>query len=553
MLDGRTSGIHAYQAALEEAQDLGNLGTFILDLREGVYRLVGVLARAYGRTEIPAEEVASEAKRVFHPDDARNVSRLMDSLKNLRPFEGEFRMYVEGETRWFQGRTKIVRDKYGAPTGIIGTVVDITDRKLEAEKLKTLAFTDPETGMPNRAALLQGAETNMALEALMLVRFLWIGATSQRSPENRVKNAQAIRDILHSIVPVDSTVFRYGDEVAAITFPRSTEIKSIRRIAENIVASFANPVEVDGETLVASARIGFAYAEDGKSVSELARRAEAALREAERIHPHIAVYTAALERAHDRRATIDRNLRYAAAKGQLHGVYQPIFCVATQEIVGAEALLRWECPGIGEVPPDEFIGIAEDSGVIVSLGEWILEKAFAQSRRWREEGLDPIRMSINVSVRQARQPNFVPFVRSLSQKYDIPLSDIELELTERAIIYPEGPGALNLRALRALGMRVAIDDFGTGYSALSYLAQMDIDTLKIDRMFVAPLADEPFQRDVTASLVELAHKRDLLVVGEGVETREQLECLQTISCDEAQGFYCARPMPATEFAILMRS
>ena len=553
MLDGRTGDINAYQTALEEAQVVGNLGTFILDLQEGVFRLVGVLARAFGRTEVRRDELAAEAPRVFHSDDEHELTRLIGTMQSLEPYEGEFRMFVGGEPRWFQGRTKIVLDDTGSATGIIGTAVDITERKLEAEKLRTLAFTDSETGMPNRAALLQGADKNFSLGALMVVHFVWIGATLPRSPENRIKNARAITRILHEIAPPGAAVYRYGDETAAITFPRNLDGTIVRPVADEIVARFANPLPVDDGTLVTSARVGIAYAGGNMvySACELARRAEGALREAERSHPHVAVYTSALEHAHYRRSTIDRHLRFATAKHQLYALYQPIFSITSEQVTGVEALLRWNSPEIGDLKADEFIGIAEDTGVIVDIGSWILEEALAQSRRWRDAGLPPVRMSINISVRQARQPNFVASILELSEKYGIPLSDIELELTERTIIHPEGPGARNIRALRDRGVLVAVDDFGTGYSALSYLAQLEVDTLKIDKMFVAPIADEPFQRDVTETLIDLAHKRRLCVIGEGVETRSQLDCLRRMHCDQAQGFYCARPMRPDHFAALL--
>lgn len=544
--------LRAYQTALHDAQDLGNLGTFILDLDEGVYRLAGMTARAFGRTEAPIAEAAAEVRRVFY-NDPQEGERLIEALESLTPYDGEFRMDVNGETRWFTGRTSIIRDADGRPTGMIGISCDINDRKLESERLRAIAFTDSVTGLPNRAALLDQANAQPAFGALVLVRLGAVADTSGRLQRIRIEGARQVADTLRKLMPAGSTLLRYNDhDTFGIAIESSERMRRPKALAQRIIAAFERPVRIGEDEFVVNPSVGVGVADGAQaSFAELALRAEAALHQAERSDGRIATYTSELARAHDRRAIIERNLRHAILEKRVGVAYQPIVSLGSGRITGAEALMRWDCPGIGAVPPEEFIAIAEESGVILRLGEWILREACAQNRRWQVEGLPAIRIAVNVSARQVQQREFLRLVSSICESTGLSPSHLELELTERVMMHRDGLALRNLIALRRLGAHVSVDDFGTGYSALSYLTELPLDTLKLDRAFVAPIDDDPFQREIAESLVRLAHRRGLTTVGEAVETVGQLDRLRAMGCDEAQGFLLGRPMSADDFAALL--
>lgn len=528
------------------------MGTLWFDENANTYRVVGLFAQIFEKEEIAPGELQSEIQRVTHGDDASEIQRLIKTLLRCESFAGELRFRLRNQWRWFRAKAATA-SKGQSEWAELVVASDVTEDREEKERLRELAFRDPGTGWPNRTALLQNIAEDRTYSGLMLVRFEWVGATSVRSLESRAENAKAITRILRSLALDHVGMYRYNDDTAAITIPRGSE-NLIDPLVERITRTFEQPIAVGSDTLVTSTRIGVVSApEESLTVLDLLRRAETALRESERGAPHVVVHDEKLEAAQKRRGDIERHLRYAVAERELHAVYQPIISLATGRTVAVEALMRWYCPEIGSLGPEQFIPLAEESGVILELGRWMLCEACSQLQKWRREGRPQLRMAINISVRQARSPEIVPTIREALEKYGVEPSLLEVELTERAMLQPEGPGARNLQALREMGVRVSVDDFGTGYSALSYLAELPADVLKLDRTFVVPLEAQEFQRDIAASVIRLAHKRGLSVVGEGVETLEQLEMLRALGCDEAQGYYIAGPMPAADFVSYLKA
>ncbi len=552
MLDRGASWFPGYRSTLEDAQALAGIGTLWSEGNGKAYRVAGLFTRVFERDEIPFAEIAHEIKRVTHKDDAAESERLTQTLLRFESFTGELRFRIQNQWRWLRARAAAGIDGESSWAELV-VAADVTDEREERDRLHELAFRDPGTGWPNRTALLQSAHESRGYSGLVLVRFEWVGATSTRSLESRRENAKAITKILRGLAPDNVTMYRYNDDVAAITIPRGSE-DVITSLVAQVAAIFEKPIAVGSDTLVTSTRIAVVSSPaESITVMDLLRRGETALREAERVPSHVVVYSQELEITQRQRGNIERHLRYAVAERELRAVYQPIISIETGKVVAAEALMRWHCPEIGFLNPDQFIPLAEDSGVILELGRWMLCEACEQLQTWQREGFSSLRMAINISVRQARSPDTVATIREALEKYGIEPRALEVELTERAMLQPEGPGARNLQALRDLGVRVSVDDFGTGYSALSYLAELPADVLKLDRTFIVPLERQELQRDIAASVIRLAHKRGLSVIGEGVETREQLQVLGTLGCDEAQGYYIAAPMPADEFAAFLRS
>jgi EAL domain-containing protein (putative c-di-GMP-specific phosphodiesterase class I)/GGDEF domain-containing protein len=383
--------------------------------------------------------------------------------------------------------------------------------------------------------LLEGRAAQDQGGSLALVHVTWVTAAAQRGHEYRELSGRAVAEILERIAPANSVIARYADDVFAVHVAVG-RTRTMRTFARNVLNAFERPIPVAGDEIVAIPRIGIAVRARGRDErSPLVHDAQAALDSALHGGDAVEFFTEELAGQHERRAIVDRNLRHAITQRRLAAVYQPIVSLRTGQVVGAESLLRWDCPGIGPVPAPEFIAIAEESGLIGRLGEWMLREACAQARRWHLAGFTGFHVSVNVSARQVEQRQFVRFVTSLCESTGLPPHEREGALMRSSA------AAENLCALRRLGVQIAVDNFGTGLSALSALGTLPLDVLKIDRFVIGPLGADDFKAQVVRSVVALAHERGLRVVAEGVETAEQAETLRELGCDQGQGFLFGAP------------
>ncbi len=430
----------------------------------------------------------------------------------------------------------------------LAVVHDVTARNEALVSLHRLAFHDGATQLPNRAALERECERDPGPSGMLLAHFTWVSSASQRSSDVRDRCLRAVAEEIVRVSPGEALVARWGDDVFAVRIA-GVKARTMGALAKRIAQAFEQPLRVDGDEMVVIPRIGIAAGEDSAAV---AHDAQAALDAAGSGIAGIEAFTPLLAQQRDSRATIDRELRHALAQKRVTPVYQPIVSLHTGAIVGAEALMRWNCPGLGPVPPSEFIAIAEESGVILKLGEWMLREALAQNRRWQIAGLPDLRIAVNVSARQIEQRDFVRTVDSICRLTGLAPSDVELDLSETSMMGRDGVSERNLHALRRLGVRIAVDDFGTGYSSLSSLEALPLDALKIDRAFVQPIADDAYKAAAARMVVELAQRRGLHVIGEGVETPAQLATLRALGCDQAQGFLFGAPMSGEAFAELLQ-
>jgi EAL domain-containing protein (putative c-di-GMP-specific phosphodiesterase class I)/GGDEF domain-containing protein len=405
--------------------------------------------------------------------------------------------------------------------------------------------TDPATGLPNRAALLEYDVTAGERGAgLALVRIGWVDAASQRSQDYRDSSARAVVGVLGRLLPEKGLLARYADDIFAVFVPGG-RARAMLAFARHVAAAFERPIAVGDDEIVANPRVGIAVAARPGDVATLARDAQAALDGALLDGEAVGVFSDEVAQRQDRRAILDRNLRHALVQRRITAAYQPIVRLDSGEIVGAEALMRWDCPGIGPVAPAEFIALAAESTVILRLDEWMLREACAQGKRWQLAGFNGLRVAVNISSRAADQREFVRLVATICQSVGLATGDLQLELGEEALA-PDRIAVRNVEALRRLGVRIAIDDFGSGASALSSLGSLPLDVIKIDRPFVGPIAADAFRAEVVRSVVALAHRRGLRVVAEGVETSAQAEALRGVGCDDAQGFLFGAPVPAEE-------
>jgi predicted signal transduction protein with EAL and GGDEF domain len=358
---------------------------------------------------------------------------------------------------------------------------------------------------------------------------------------------------MKSLLREEDTVARLGGDEFIVILPEIRDREDALAVAGKLLEAFHQPFHLEGLEIFVGLSIGIAVSpDDGDHPEALMRNADVAMYQAKdegrgTVRPFSPELS---ERAH-RRIRLEAQLRGALGRDELSLHYQPLLDVRTERIVGAEALLRWRNADLGNVPPDQFIGVAEDTGLILPIGEWVLATACTQARAWRDGGLGPIDLAINVSSRQFRGGAIVDAIHAVLAEYDLPPGSLELEITERLLMDDRPDVAAVLAALAELGVRLSIDDFGTGYLSLSYLNRFRLHTLKIDRSFTAQILESAAQKALVDAMIVMAHRLGMRVIAEGVETREQFLFLKERECDVVQGYFFSRPLPAQDFARLL--
>jgi EAL domain-containing protein (putative c-di-GMP-specific phosphodiesterase class I) len=319
-------------------------------------------------------------------------------------------------------------------------------------------------------------------------------------------------------------------------------------VADRIREELSKPHQLAGHKFIVTPSIGISvFPQDGEDVGVLLKNADMAMYFAKRTgRNNVQFFDASMSEAALLRMNLENELRHAIERNEMTLHYQPLLDLATGKVTGLEALLRWQNFTLGNVPPLDFIPVAEDSGLILPIGEWVLRKACRQAKSWRDEGLCLERIAVNVSVLQFNQTNFPDRVKKILQETNLEPSILELEITESVLMKNADVTTDTLNRLKAIGVQLAIDDFGTGYSSLSYLKQFPIDRLKIDRSFIKTITANADDRAIACAVISMADNLNLRVTAEGVETVKQMNLLQEEKCDEAQGYYISRPMPAED-------
>jgi len=328
---------------------------------------------------------------------------------------------------------------------------------------------------------------------------------------------------------------------------------ALTMVAQRMLAAIGEPFNLQGHGFQVSGSIGIAqFPDDGDDATTLLRHADTAMYQAKaQGKNNVQFYTAEWAEQAARLFAIENDLRHAIERGELQLHYQPKVSISSGEIVGAEALLRWRHPQRGLVPPTEFIPVAEDRGLIIGIGRWVVQAACAQLRSWRDAGLRTPCVAVNLSVRQLASDSLVEDFGEALTVHGLSPLDLEIEITESALMADPDRANRILHCFHDMGMRISIDDFGTGYSSLAYLKRFPASTVKIDRSFVSGLPGDRDDLAITQAVIAMAHTLGLSVVAEGVETRPQLGMLRELGCDEAQGYLFGRPVPAEQFAQLL--
>ena len=427
--------------------------------------------------------------------------------------------------------------------------------------IQHLAHYDPLTGLPNRSLLhdrsrgaLSHARRNgepVALMFLDLDHFKNINDSLGHSVGDEVLLALAYR--LKAVVREQDTVARLGGDEFVLLLP-DTDAKGAANVADKLLQTALRPIQVGQHELTVTPSIGIAlYPKDGTDLDSLSRSADAAMYRAKGDGRNsYRFFTAEIQAQSDRTLLLDNALRRALERGQLSLHYQPQIALATGRVVGAEALLRWQHPELGAVSPAEFIPVAESSGLIFQIGEWVIRTAITQLSQWRHAGLPPLTMAVNLSAVQFRHADLPQLISNILQEADVPAHWLELELTEGvAMTNPQNAVAV-MNDLHQRGVRMSIDDFGTGYSSLSHLKKFQVYKLKIDQSFVRDITDDPDDKAIVAAIISMADSLGMQTIAEGVETEGQLAFLRARGCTEVQGYYFSQPLPAQGFEHFMR-
>ena len=458
----------------------------------------------------------------------------------------------QGDLFWNHLFISPVRDEQGTVTHFVGIQNDLTERRQVEAELAYAANHDPVTGLP-RYPILEAALAGLLQDEGAVVSLLFIDLDrfhAVNESMGHVIGDEALRILAGRMAKVlggPGLLSRFaGDEfVAVVTEATGAEAEEV---AQRLREAVAQPIEGDGWRLFLSASIGIARSpEHGDSGTELLRRAEAAMTRAKRLgRDEVCQFSAAQMQELEDRLVLGTHLREAAGRGELQLHYQPQLDASSRRITGFEALLRWNSPEFGPVPPGRFIPIAESLGLMPELGLWVLDEACRQLRAWRDQGREGFTVAVNFSAHQLQRPDVVDRIRAALQTHGVPGSMLEIELTESSLMENVERIQARLAEIKALGVSLSLDDFGTGYSSLAYLKQFSLDKLKIDRSFVKDLPGADADAAIARTIVAVGHELRMVVAAEGVETAEQGDFLRELGCDELQGYHFGRPAPAAE-------
>jgi diguanylate cyclase (GGDEF)-like protein/PAS domain S-box-containing protein len=555
----------ASERRLAEAQYLARMASFECDL--STHRMVWSRDSARVLALAPAALAGHFMEHVacLHPDD-RDL--LMDAYwaaaSEGHSYEVEYRVPGEdGALRWLRERGHCLPGDEQLPNRLSGLIQDITLTKAAQDRIEYLALHDTLTGLANREQLKQllrqhmlkgahGQGEQLALLFMDLDRFKNINDSLGHHVGDEVLQILGAR--LREAVRASDVVCRLGGDEFVIVLVGVEDPQVVSRVAGKLLGRVAQPLAVQGRELHVTGSLGVSlFPQDGNAVEELMRHADAAMYQAKaRGRNTVAYFSPEINALSGERFELESQLRLALHRHELQLHYQPQFQADDGVLMGFEALLRWRTSTGRWVPPDTFIPLAEESGLIDDIGAWVLDQACAQWRAWRDAFGVSMRLAVNLSAYQLRRPGLVERIAALIERHGLPPRTLELELTETVAMHDPAASIELMRQLRDLGVCLAVDDFGTGYSSLAYLKALPLDRLKLDRSFVKDIETDPDDRAICSATIVLARTLGLEVVAEGVETLAQRDYLRNQGCDLMQGFLLGRPMSADDAGALLR-
>jgi len=552
------------EAGLAAAQRIAHIGNWERNLVTNEIHWSDETYRIFGLVPQQPHISFQTFLNLIHPDDRQsvmaNVSKATDEKQH---YSTEYRLIrPDGTERIVQAQAEIVPGNDGKPDRIIGTIQDITEQRQTQERLNYLAHYDTLTGLPNRVLLqdrlsqaMVEADRRDRLVALMFLdldRFKIINDTLGHDVGDALLKSVAER--LKSCVRAGDTISRLGGDEFTVVLANVAHVDDVAHVAQKIIESFVSPFHIDGRELFVSPSMGITlYPFDDNDIESLLRNADAAMYHAKELGRNtFQFYTAELNRRTAKRLQLETALRHALERDELLLHYQPQVCLKTGRIIGAEALLRWRHPEMGLISPLEFIPLAEETGLIIPIGEWVLRSTCTQARTWYESGFGDLQIAVNLSGRQFQHQHLARLVKKVLKETGLNPRQLDLELTESLLMHNTDAILGAMEELHVHGVAFSMDDFGTGYSSLSYLKRFPIDTLKIDQSFVRDIPRDPDDAAIAQAIIAMAHNLDIRVIAEGVETAKQLAFLRSKRCDGMQGYYFSKPIPAEAMIRLLQ-
>ena len=544
--------VRLHAAALESTQD----GVMVTDLRPRIVSVNRAYTEITGYTEA---DVAGQSPKLLTSGrhDPAFFSALWESLLTHGRWQGEIqnrRKTGELYTQWTSIST--VRNDAGEPTHYVTVFTDITAQKQAEAQLQHLAHFDPLTQLPNRLLVLNRLDHAIAAadRAKRRVAVLFIDLDNFKTVNDSLGHAagdrllEAVAQRLVTRARREDTLGRLGGDEFILILEQVREAPEAAQVAQELLTLLEAPFHIAGQDVYVQSSIGISiYPEDAREAGELVRDADAAMYQAKRAgRGTYRYYTESLTAAAQTRLSLDTRLRRALEQREFELHYQPLYRIADRRLIGLEALVRLNQPGLPPVGPAEFIPVLEETGQITALGAWVTQEACRQGRAWLDEGLDFGRIAINLSPQEVRRGQTDERIRAALQASGLPADRLELEITESGLMEQGERAEAFLHNLRSIGVQLAIDDFGTGYSSLAYLKRFPVSKLKIDRSFVRDLPGDISDAQLVQTMVAMGRNLGIAVVAEGVETEEQLAYLRELGCESAQGYLLGRPLAAAE-------
>lgn len=520
----------------------------------------------YTREELIAKpELMQE---MIYPADRQMLKQLqLESREKAdsKDEEIEYRIITKsGSIRWIRHTCRLIYDENNQFLGRRGCRTDITEKKMLADQVSHMVLHDLLTGLPNRSLFadrlfqLTGKKDSYLQEMTVVLffgvdRFKMINDTLGHDVGDQllIMLAERLRKLLHP----NDTLCRFAGDVFAFILPGRESRHEAVTMSYRILSSLTEPFTVSGQQVNITGSIGIAICPmDGCDTETLQKSAETAMYDAKKTGKNcFRFYAKEMNAQASEMLKLDNSMPKALINGDFYLHYQPQLDLKNDTVIAVEALLRWRHTELGIISPDRFIPLAEDSGFIIKLGEWVLRTACVRCTAWQKTGSKPIRVAVNVSGRQFSESDFIDMVAAVLAESGLPPELLELELTESLLISNEQQVLQKLKLLKNMGINLAIDDFGTGYSSLSYLKHFPLDRLKIDKSFINDILTDSDDASITEAIIAMAHSLKLKVIAEGVETREQLVFLEDRGCDEMQGYYLSKPLSENDLAHFIKS
>lgn len=544
-----TNALHLFQRAIEQSAS-----AFLLVNYEGVVEYVNPSFTAI--TQYSTEEV--QGRKLSELPALENLSELLfdahSSLSKSNSWQGEFKSRRKNlEPYWGQMSISKVYDDNRELTHYIGIYEDVTDAKLAQQHIERLAYTDNLTNLANRPAFIRNLDERYARDSSTSVCLLLVDIDNFKRINDSLGHQTGdkllislARRLRNSLNPSDGLARFASNEFAVLL--DDTDLQAGRKTASQLLMTLDKPMFVDNQLISITGSVGVACAPlHGCDPQTLMRNAGLALHKAKANgKDQVQVFTETLNAEASYKLFVENNLRRALTQNELEVFYQPKLCLRSGRLLGMEALLRWNHPKNGMIRPDQFISVAEETGLIIPIGKWVARQACRMSRQLSASGLGDLQVAINVSPKQFTDPDLVTSIATILKEEQLPARLLELELTEGLLLEADDDTRLQLDQLKQLGVTLAMDDFGTGYSSLSYLKKFPIDILKIDRSFINDIPDNQSDMEITSAVIAMAHNLKLKVVAEGIETAAQLAFLRRHRCDVGQGYLFDRPIPGSQ-------